>query len=280
MQKKGIIALVTKWAIGCLVILSMEAGAQIHVEAGGIVMIEAESAAPGIHFTFEDTIPGFEGTGYLRARTNAQAGQTGDALDYRVLIRESGRYQLAMRSRIGAGDKQSDHNDCWIRLLDPSGNPITPVANGNVATGTWYKVYMNFLNLWAYQTSNKDHDPRSLSWALEAGKEYRLQLSSRSVDHLVDQLILWETGQHDLADKVKGSHSTDFAALSATPVWSDYIAWAGYIGDEAGNVDTGSFLGWLNASQAPWVWIYTLERFAFAAEDSSTTPGGYFYFPR
>ena len=264
-------------------ILGLALNAQTALEADGLVVIEAESQDSGLRFDFGDSITGFKGTGYLRGNINSfNTGGLG-TITYPLRISRAATYQFAFRSRIGEGTSNTDNNDTFIRLVDDQGNPVQPVPNQNVATsGSWYKVYMNTVSGWSHQASNKDNDPHSLSWVLEAGRDYAIQMSVRSRDHLVDRLILWDRAQYLLANQVTGKqpNETAFNALEPSAFAPEGTPWGPYVADEQGNVDTGTFLGWLNVSLDPWEWSYSLSRYIYLPGDDVTASGAWAYIPR
>jgi len=54
--------------------------------------------------------------------------------------------------------------------------------------------------------------------------------------------------------------------------------YAGYpIVDEDGNVDTGSFIGWINVAEGNYIWSYGLNGWMYCDEDSITDSGGWMY---
>jgi hypothetical protein len=57
--------------------------------------------------------------------------------------------------------------------------------------------------------------------------------------------------------------------------------WAGYPIDENGDVDTGTWLGWMNASKVdPWVFLYDLNQYIYLPESYVTEQGGWLYVPK
>ena len=50
------------------------------------------------------------------------------------------------------------------------------------------------------------------------------------------------------------------------------------IADAKGNVDTGSWLGWLNVVHKPFVWSYDLESYLYIEEDNIDSDGSWSYF--
>lgn len=261
---------------------ALPVAARIYLEANGLVVMEAESQDPGQSFSLEDTVQGYTGTGYFRGKINSfNTGGVGPVA-YPFHIVTGGRYQFAFRSRIGEGTSSTDANDSFIRLVDEEGVPVTPVPNNHVVTsGSWYKVYMNIFGSWSHQASNKDNDPHSLSWQLEAGKTYAIQMAVRSRGHLVDRLILWNHARHSLANKTTGKGTTEllFNNLEESARAGDSIEpWAGFEVDPSGNADTGPFLGWINVTQSPWIWSWILDAFFYMSEPEAGASGAWGYF--
>lgn len=53
--------------------------------------------------------------------------------------------------------------------------------------------------------------------------------------------------------------------------------WAGYPVDANGDVDTDSWMGFLNVTNKPWVWNYSLSKWLYIDEPASDAPGGWAY---
>ena len=56
--------------------------------------------------------------------------------------------------------------------------------------------------------------------------------------------------------------------------------WAGYpYFDEAGNVDTGSWLGFINVASGDWVYVYSLATYVYLPEEFVSSSGSWAYVP-
>ncbi|MEX0321591.1 MAG: hypothetical protein AB3N63_05490 [Puniceicoccaceae bacterium] len=53
--------------------------------------------------------------------------------------------------------------------------------------------------------------------------------------------------------------------------------WAGFPVDDMGDVDTGGWMGWVNVTNAPWVWNYTLEQYIFIEEANVSMDGAWLF---
>jgi hypothetical protein len=57
--------------------------------------------------------------------------------------------------------------------------------------------------------------------------------------------------------------------------------WAGYeVSDDGSSVNTAGFLGWIDISQAPWIYSYSLGTFIYLPESGVSPAGGWAYVPR
>lgn len=194
---------------------------QANLESDKFLVIEAESTTATTSFAIETDVPDFKGSSYLRSLLTI--GSPGlRSLSYPVQITNAGTYQLALRSRIGAGTSTSAATASFIRLLDASGNAVQPVDNSNVAINGWYSVYTNALDAWAHETSNGSETPRSLAWQLKAGGQYAVEISPQSRDHLIDRIILWETSAYNLANTLTGQNPDEAAlnSLTRSDIWT------------------------------------------------------------
>mgnify|MGYP005841540609 CR=1 FL=1 len=198
--------------------LALPALAQLHYEADGLLVMEVESQDPGARFDFERSESGYKGMGYFRGNLGPFNVGGLSEITYPFLIEEGGTYQFAFRSRIGRGTSTTEANSSFIRLVDAEGNPLEPVPNENVVTSdSWYKLYLNVNGSWSHEASNNENDPHSLSWNLQSGQEYALEISIHSKDHLVDRLILWDTTRHNLANTTTGKSPNEAAFNAIEP---------------------------------------------------------------
>lgn len=163
-------------------------------EADGIVVIEVESMPHDTeHWSLETAIEGFSGTGYLVGKTNTfKKGGLG-TLRYPVRVSTSGVYQLNWKIRITEGDHRGEHNDAFARILDSDENLLDTVNHENErdADPNWYKVFMNRLGQWSYDSKNKDGVGIALAWQLDAGETYFFEVSVRSAGAGLDRIVLW-----------------------------------------------------------------------------------------
>jgi hypothetical protein len=55
--------------------------------------------------------------------------------------------------------------------------------------------------------------------------------------------------------------------------------WAGFPVGEDDNVDTGSFLGWINVASGDWVYSFSMEKYVYLPESWVTESGSWTYLP-
>jgi hypothetical protein len=70
------------------------------------------------------------------------------------------------------------------------------------------------------------------------------------------------------------------ANLTEPPIGSggglgDWALWP--ILDEAGNVDTGSWMGYINVASQPWIWSYSLNQWLYIDKNSVLSSGSWVY---
>ena len=177
-------------------------------EAGGLVVVEAESLGPARNFLDTNVVEGFTGDGYLiytgPDRFNLP-GRPG-VLRFEVDIATTGTYRIQWRSRIGLGNSNTEHNDTWLRLRDasdfyaqegdrvvyPKGSGKTPNPEGAGADG-WFKVYQNQLRQWSWQTRTSDNDPHEIFARFDTTGTFLVEISGRSNGHIVDRFVMYHS---------------------------------------------------------------------------------------
>ena len=55
--------------------------------------------------------------------------------------------------------------------------------------------------------------------------------------------------------------------------------WGGWEIMPGGDLDTGDVLGWMNVSEEPWIWLYSLNRFIYLREPGEGEQGFWVYLP-
>ncbi|HKL20420.1 MAG TPA: hypothetical protein VJ904_01365, partial [Tichowtungia sp.] len=195
-------------------------GTTVYQEANGMVLMDVESAPIVWGWEEETAIAGYLGTSYYTATADSFNTPGNGLLEYTFQVTNAGDYQFQWRSRITEGDSYTDYNDNFVRLVDANGNPVVPIENDLVPTGSeqWYKVYMNTENAWVWHAKNHDNNPKAIAWNLEADKTYNVQVSYRSKGHGIDRLLLWNrTGfGYSFGDLTGAANNT--AALDALPL--------------------------------------------------------------
>ena len=179
----------------------------IYCETGDILVVEMESESVVSPWQNLTSASGYSGTGYFYWNGPNYFTSPGNAkLTYTIKITNPGTYRFRWRSQIGLGTKQSEHNDAWLRLPDaddfygyrastnstiyPKGSGKTPNPNGQ-GSGGWFKIYMNSLNGWVWNTSTSDHDAHQIYAVFNNPGLYTVEISGRSTGYMIDRFVFY-----------------------------------------------------------------------------------------
>jgi uncharacterized protein YjdB len=180
-------------------------------EINGLVVIESENLTLPSNWTQQNSFSGFTGNGYISWIGSQFFSTPGNGLvSTQIYINTPGVYRFQMRSRVGNGNSNTEHNDTWLRFPDasdffalkgtnkiyPKGSGKTPNPNGAGSNG-WFKVYMNSLN-WTWSTMTSDNDPHDIYVQFNAPGVYTMELSARSSFHLIDRIVLHQNASNPL----------------------------------------------------------------------------------
>jgi hypothetical protein len=69
----------------------------------------------------------------------------------------------------------------------------------------------------------------------------------------------------------------DSSGLNLTSPVGSAQSWAGFAVDGAGNVNTGGWMGFLNVSDSPWIWSYSLSSWMYIDESFVSSSGSWIY---
>jgi hypothetical protein len=84
----------------------------------------------------------------------------------------------------------------------------------------------------------------------------------------------------DVAGGKAGASFMDNIALVSSGGGSTVSEWAGYPwATENGDVDTLSFLGWVNVLSGDWIWSYSLGQYIYCPEEFVSVSGAWTYIP-
>ena len=189
-----------------------------------IAVLEAESMDLTDEWTEQNALTGFTGTGYIGWTGSAfNNDPTHGVMETRVCIAEAGRYRLQWRTRIGAGDDTTEHNDSWVRfegVADYFGargpaddesrrypepqcedttfmsavRAIDGVTEARCAEGStrdgWMKVYSSGASDWRWSTRTSDNDAHDIFFEVEGPGVVTLQLAARADQSLIDRIVV------------------------------------------------------------------------------------------
>lgn len=182
---------------------------KLYNEKEGIVRVDIENtSAIANGWATENTLTGFEGTGYLIWTGNDSFSTPGlGTIKFSIKITNPGTYQFVWSSRIAKGTLISEHNDSFLRIATatdfygektagdrvyPKGTGKTPNPEGTSANG-WFKVYMNRVGEWFWRSSTNDKDPYNIFAKFDTAGIYDIEISGRSNGHAIDQFVLFRT---------------------------------------------------------------------------------------
>lgn len=114
------------------------------------------------------------------------------------------------------------------------------------------------------------------AWEMEAIQDFPFAIIDR-IGILPGGTESGQTDRRGTIDEIRIGSTFEAVTGVTEPAGS----WAGYPWvNESGDVDTGTFLGWINAATDPWIWLYDLSGWAYADESTISEPGGWLYLPQ
>lgn len=186
---------------------------QVFKEKKGVVLIETESIPAVGEWQHETDTPGEKLKTYIFWKGDEYFSDTRHGeLNYRVKIRNPGIYQFKWYTRVGKGDNNTEHNDTWLKIEGvkdfygkrPDGHIVRPggTCTNDCPEGTsmngFFKVYGAYHDSWAWHGSTSDHDPHDIFAWIEKPGIYTITLAARSSYHLIDKMLLFNTGMTSL----------------------------------------------------------------------------------
>ena len=182
---------------------------KLYNEKDGFVRVDIENTSTIANgWSTENTLTGFEGSGYLVWTGNDYFSTPGNGtIKFSIKINNPGTYQFVWSSRITIGTLTTEHNDSWLRIATaadfygektagvrvyPKGTGKTPNPEGASANG-WFKIYMNKAGEWQWRSSTNDKDAYNVFAKFDTAGTYDIEISGRSKGHAIDQFVLFKT---------------------------------------------------------------------------------------
>lgn len=182
---------------------------KLYNEKDGLVRVDIENTSKVANgWSTENTLTGFEGTGYLVWTGSDNFSTPGiGTIKFSIKINTPGTYQFVWSSRITIGTKTTEHNDSWLRIATasdfygektpgdrvyPRGTGKTPNPEGSSSNG-WFKVYMNKVGEWQWRSSTNDKDAYNVFAQFNTAGTYDIEISGRSNGHALDQFVMFKT---------------------------------------------------------------------------------------
>lgn len=148
-----------------------------YAEANGFVIVDVESTAPVDLWTFENSAPGYTGSGYYTWRGDNHYNDPAYAiLVYRVLINNPGVYQFRLHNYHDHPDG-SESNDAWVQI--PGVQPWIKTWSGDRVIWNWFN---NF------EVSKDNHRAPEVNFG--APGVYEVHIAARSNGFSIDRFAL------------------------------------------------------------------------------------------
>lgn len=146
-------------------------------EQNGMLVIDAEASAPVGGWQFENSAPGYIGSGYYTYRGAESLGSPGGtALTYPIFINNPGLYQVRIHN-YHDHPNSTEGNDAWLQISGVQG---------------WIKTWSGDRALWNwgnnFELSVNNHTGPEVNFP--AAGAYTLQISGRSPGFSVDRVII------------------------------------------------------------------------------------------
>lgn len=92
--------------------------------------------------------------------------------------------------------------------------------------------------------------------------------------------VLFNSNTQGTVDKTgEYRYYLDNITLTVPVTITPPTTWAGYpINEDGRSVDTGTFIGWIDIGDDPWIWIYAVNSYVYAPEDFISESGGWMWF--
>ena len=180
-----------KAILALTICLIAPAAADVFIEKGGIVAIEAESTKTKLGKWIKKTdVKDYTGESHLEFTGNKTvSGPPNSPLKYKFKINKAGTYQLTLRARKRLETERQDiSNDCFVALkgdFDTGGKAPLKTLQSDT------KMYGGKADSWAW-TKNLDSDHKKFPalYKLKAGETYELTISGRSKNFNIDRILL------------------------------------------------------------------------------------------
>jgi len=167
--------------VGVTLTVDAFSGQTFFQEAGGILVMEVESAPPAGDWKAETELKGFKGECYYtwRGQNYFKNPSQKGVLTYTFVITTPGKYHLRIHNRHDFHDS-TESNDCYTRM------------DG----GKWVKTFSSKRGEWTFHSNHEFSHSSKLpaNYELSAGV-HTLELAGRSKDFSIDRIHLFLDGK-------------------------------------------------------------------------------------
>lgn len=185
--------------------------------------------------------------------------------------------------RLSIGNTSNQPTDEWMiygqGLLSPSGDPFSDAPAFVVIRIDHHGDAMTSddVHMWVNPDLGLSEDIRTASLSIYGATAVR----QGDTDALDYSNLSWIS---PFAGDASGGRLSSEWILDELRIGRTYASvaptfprWSRFPEDEAGIVNTGKFLSWINVTDSPWVWSYTLGTWVYAPESIVSARGSWAY---
>jgi hypothetical protein len=190
-----------------LTVKQSECGAD-YIEKNGMIVIEAENMILSDLWT-KDHIAGSSNDSCIIWKGKSYFKQPDEGIiSAQFEIFSAGKYTFKMRTKVGLGNDNTEHNDTWVKFPEanefygvknahriyPVGSAGLPFMDNGSATRMGYlKIFSSGSLDWTWNSLTYDEESYDVMVEFEKPGVYTVQLAARSDYHVIDQLILFRS---------------------------------------------------------------------------------------
>jgi hypothetical protein len=158
----------------------------------------------------------------------------------------------------------------WLPALD-----LVPVPTIHLVNGVIDSIEIQYLDPDTGQPANiQGLFTNGNIWFNLHGADFlqRNFIPDDGVINMADLNLRWDQVAHHFSIHLNTDDDRNFT-LFASYVVPTADTWHGYFVDPFGDADTGGLLGWINVMHYPWVFVHSLDNFAFVKGQEIGHPG-------
>jgi len=210
---------------------------------------------------------------------------TGGAPSHQELATLAGQDEILVDGSVLKANGPWYHN--WVDLAfcyNGGGSWECGPAIGQYLADTWYEYFMvidpaNISYDWYIRGGEFTEITPIFQDALYANLDTTDPLKALQQMHWMGQQGLFGPQYYDaIYIDTTGENMATPPELGSIFGGGTSDTWAGYpISNDVGDVDTGTWLGWVNVTHAPWIFSYSLSQYMYIEEAGVTDAGSWAY---